>query len=396
VGGEQRFDLSGAGALADHGMVEQVQGAHAVASPTDTSLMYTLAALQLVVTLGWMAYAHFQPLLLERFGLVAFSAPLAFFLGLAGSTLAPITGSLGDRLAGRGGKRVLLVASGGLLAGATFVAVAATITARPDGSVRWVLLGLIVLWIVAMIVLQAPALALLPYTAPPSRLPIVASPLVMATVLPVALWPVIQPVLDGVGGPLIFMAGGVGVVIAMLALRRAARRPQIATATTAARTPQIVHTPLVLLVGAFAAGVVSAFVTHLAGQVVPAVLASRLGHDDTAPAFLSALSLGATTVFAPSLAPLGAAAGTRTAVLASLIVAALCGAAAPYCASVLSAGAVAVVVGAALALYLDCALPLAFELLPAAVAGLAAGLYLGGIFAGSQLANLATSFAPGL
>src|SRR5262249_40273996 len=141
-------------------MVEQVRGAHAVASPTDASLMYTLAALQLVVTLGWMAYAHFQPLLLERFGLVAFSTPLAFFLGLAGSTLAPITGSLGDRLAGRGGKRVLLVASGGLLAGATFVAVAATITARPDGSVRWVLLGLILFCIFALLLFPPPSPAL--------------------------------------------------------------------------------------------------------------------------------------------------------------------------------------------------------------------------------------------
>src|SRR5262245_21957819 len=85
--------------------------------------VYALATLQVVVTLGWMAYAHFQPRLLQRFGLTAFRTPLEIYLALVGPTLAPLFGSLSDRLARRGAGRVPVMISGSILAGAAFIAV---------------------------------------------------------------------------------------------------------------------------------------------------------------------------------------------------------------------------------------------------------------------------------
>ena len=57
-------------------------------APTSTSwpLVYALAGMQLVVTLGWMAYAQFQPQLLRLFGLSAFATPLAVYIGFTGAT----------------------------------------------------------------------------------------------------------------------------------------------------------------------------------------------------------------------------------------------------------------------------------------------------------------------
>ena len=163
--------------------------------------MYALAVLQLVITLGWMAYAHFQTPLLEDFGFGSLVGFVGLYLTAVGATLAPLVGGLGDRIASRGGDRFSLVVVGGLVAGATFVAVASTIVVRPDGPLRFVVLALVLVWIAAMTVLQAPALSLLPNiassTASSTRWPALMPPLVIATVLPNVLWPF---VLDRIRG----------------------------------------------------------------------------------------------------------------------------------------------------------------------------------------------------
>jgi hypothetical protein len=349
-------------------------------------LVYALSGLQVVVTIAWMAYADFQPKLLEGFALTALASPLAIYLGLTGSILAPLVGSLSDRVARRSGDRIPVIASGGLLAGATFVAVASTAIAQPVGVLRYVLVGLIGLWVAAMTVLQAPALSLLPQSASSRDWPLVASPLVVATVLPAALWPFVRQSLDRLGGPSVFVATGVVLVIATLALRRVSTVP---TATAPANRGVALRglsgARIARWVVAFALGVVSAVVTLLASTVVPGILAGSLGSGDAARGLLRAVPLGASALLAPSLARFAVASGKWTALGASVVTAVLCAAAAPLCGSVFAAVIVALLIGGALAVYLDSALPVAFELLPSDAFGLAAGLYLGGAFAGSRL-----------
>ena len=349
-------------------------------------LVYALAAVQLVVTSGWMAYAQFQPKLLERFGLTELASPLALYLGLTGSILSPAVGWLGDRVARRGKARVPIMATGGLLAGATFVAVALTTAVHLVGAFRWLLVGLIALWVAAMTVLQAPALSLIPATARPERWPVATAPLVVATVLPIAVWPFVREALDRSGGPLVFAAGGVAVVIATLALRRTAN-------ASVAAVPKPVRPGVsgLLRVGigaalvAFILGSVSALVTQLAGVVVPGILAARVGGGEAARGVIAAIPLGISAVVAPSVAPLTVASGKQVPLVASVVTAIVCGLAASLCGSILTATIVAVLTGGALAVFLDCALPFAFELLPSNAFGLSSGLYLGGAFAGSRL-----------
>jgi hypothetical protein len=355
--------------------------------PLSWRSVYALAALQLVVTLGWMAYANFQGPLVERFGFSGLSGALSLYLGLAGATLAPLTGGLGDRLAVRGGSRVPLIVTGGMLAGATFVGVAASLSwADPSGPFRWVFLALVLVWIAAMTVLQAPALSLLPAVATSRRWPVAASPLVVATVLPTALWPLVRGALDGLGGVAVYCAGGVLVVAATLLLRGAFEAAPRASEGSSVRRSE--RSPLALFALVFAVGVVSAFVTRLASDVVPSILATRVARGDPNPALFSATTLGVGTLLAPTLGAVGASLGSRSGALGSVALALACGVAAPLATSFVSAGAIAVLLGAALALHLDCALPFSLESLPANRAGLSAGLYLGGVFAGSQLAPI--------
>jgi hypothetical protein len=349
--------------------------------------------MQLVVTSGWMAYAQFQPKLLERFGLTVLASPLALYLRLTGSILSPVVGWLGDRVARRGGARVPVMVTGGLLAGAIFIAVALTTAAQPAGPLRWLLIGLIACWVAAMTVLQAPALSLLPVTAPAERWPVVASPLVVATVLPMALWPFVQEALDRRGGPLVFVGGGVALVIATLALRGTANVSPV-EAPTPFRTGAagVFGTSIASALVVFLLGSVSALVTQLAGIVVPGILAARLGAGEAARGVIAAIPLGASAIVAPSVAPLTVASGKQVALVASVATTILCGIAAPLCGSILTATIVALVIGGALAVFLDCALPFAFELLPSDAFGLSSGLYLGGAFACSRI--LSTFIPP--
>src|SRR6185369_1859077 len=103
------------------------------------SSVWALAALQAAVTLSWMAYAYYQPRLLAHFGFQALSGVLAWYLALAGTTLAPLAGDASDRLVRSGGDRFPIVRAGVFLAWESIVAVAVTAAAQGDSPLRWVL-----------------------------------------------------------------------------------------------------------------------------------------------------------------------------------------------------------------------------------------------------------------
>src|SRR5262249_59754877 len=85
----------------------------------------------------------------------------------------------------------------------------------------------LVRWSAAMTVRQAPSLALVGDVSQPELLPATVAPMVVATMLPLALWPLVQLVLERAGGPLVFVLGGVAVGAATLLVRRWVPRPAI-------------------------------------------------------------------------------------------------------------------------------------------------------------------------
>src|SRR5262245_1908296 len=217
-----------------------------------------------------MAYAYFQPRLLERFGFVSLAGLLTWYLAFAGTTLAPLAGDASDRLVRRGGSRFPVVRAGVALAAASFVAVAVTARAEGGSPARFLLPLFVGIWIAGMTLFQSPALAIVRDTGDPGDLPRLVSPVVVATTLPAALWPWIEPILARLGGSVTFLAGGLAVTATAFALGSTATLPARPAADPepsagAARLPL-----------ALAFGLVSALVVVIATERVPAAGGSAI------------------------------------------------------------------------------------------------------------------------
>jgi len=329
--------------------------------------------LQAAVTLSWMAYAYHQPRLLTHFGFETLAGILGWYLALAGTTLAPLAGDASDRLVRGGGDRFPVVRAGVALAAASFVAVALTARAGADSPVRFVLPLFVGIWIAGMTVFQAPALAIVRDGAGPRELPSAMLPIVLATTIPMALWPWLEPVLERVGGSVTFLAGGIAVVGTAFALGT--------TVVVGDRAPDgVPDAPSPTR--AFACGLASALVVLLATELVPATLAARARLGTST---LAALTMMVASAAAPIAARLGGALGSGRALVVGLGVTALARIAALPAGGPSTALAVAVLAGLGLGLHLATALPFALSRASSGRAGLATGLYVGGAMLGSRV-----------
>src|SRR5436190_4100702 len=216
-----------------------------------------------------MAYAYHQPRLLAHFGFETLSGLLAWYLALAGSTLAPLAGDASDRLVRSGGDRFPIVRAGIFLTGASFVAVAVTASAEGGSPARWLLPLFVALWIAGMTIFQAPALAIVRDVSTADDVSATMAPVVLATTLPLACWPLVEASLERLGGTGTFLAGGVAVVGTALALGR--------TANVAREPPARAAPEPTSGLGAFACGVASAVAVLVASDRVPLALAGASG-----------------------------------------------------------------------------------------------------------------------
>jgi hypothetical protein len=337
--------------------------------------LWALAALQASVALAWMVYGYFQPRLLAHFGFETLSGVLAWYLAFAGTTLAPLAGDASDRLVRGGGDRFPVVRAGVALAAASFVAVGVTAAAEGGNPVRFVLPLFVAVWIAGMLLFQAPALAIVrDVSGDDGRVPSIA-PLVAATALPSAVWPLLEPRLAALGGSVTFLAGGVAVVGTALALGRTAALPPRPDPPSRARMPLVV---------AFTAGVASAIVVLLATDIVPGGLAGSGVQAST----LATVAGLACAVAAPAATRAGALVGAPAALVGGLGGGLVAWAVVPWCHGLGAAVALAVAVGLAESLHLATALPFALAAEPAGRAGLVAGLYVAGAAVGSRLVHV--------
>jgi hypothetical protein len=327
---------------------------------------WALAALQAAVTLSWQAYAYFQPRLLAHFGFVALAGALGWYLALAGSTLGPLAGDASDRLVRSGGDRFPVVRAGVALAAASFLAVALTAGADGASPVRWTVPFFVAVWIAGMTVFQAPALALLRDVRGPQTM---ITHAVVATVVPAALWPWLVPFLAWAGGSLSFLAGGIAVVSAAVALGRSVIVPPPEATDGAPAGPVRPFVP-------FAWGLASAVAVLTATSLVPEALPVR--------AQVSAGSVAVAGALAAIAVRRSRWASGRMVPIAGVALTVLCRLVAPW-----SAGGVAVAValaaGVGLGLHLATALPFTLSARPAGRAGLVSGLYVAGAAAGSAM-----------
>jgi MFS family permease len=182
--------------------------------------LWSLAALYGSVVIGWIAYQNYQPKLLEKFEFTDFSFPLMVFQGIILVVTPPIAGRLGDRYRFVKGHRIPIITAGMSFAAMVFMAVAFTLFSNPGEIFKWILPILIVFWLIAMSIFTSPALSTLELFTPVDKLPRAMAILTIVANLIYAIEPVIVDVIDYIGAPLTFFAGGTVVFISGYALKK--------------------------------------------------------------------------------------------------------------------------------------------------------------------------------
>jgi len=182
--------------------------------------LWSLAALYGSVIIGWIAYQNYQPRLLVQFGFADFTFLLMAAQGVILAVTPIIAGKFGDRYRFEKGHRLPVITSGISFAAMVFMAVAFTLLGNPGEIFKWVLPGLIVLWLVAMSIFTSPALSTMELFTPVDRLPHAMAILTITSNLIYSLEPVIVDIIDYLGAPVTFMLGGVVVFLSGYALKK--------------------------------------------------------------------------------------------------------------------------------------------------------------------------------
>lgn len=182
--------------------------------------LWSLAALYGSVVIGWIAYENYQPKLLETFNFTAFAFPLNVTQAIILAITPLIAGRLGDRYRQTKGHRIPIIMTGISFAAMVFMAVAFTLLSNPGEILKWILPLLIVCWLIAMSIFTSPALSTVELFTPVDKLPRAMAMLTIVANLIYAVEPVIVDIIDYVGAPLTFVAGGLVVFASGFALQK--------------------------------------------------------------------------------------------------------------------------------------------------------------------------------
>jgi len=182
--------------------------------------LWSLAAMYASIIIGWIAYHNYQPKLLVKFNFTEYT----FLLTLAQSVILvvtpPIAGRLGDKFRFSKGHRLPIISTGISFAAMVFMAVAFTLLSNPGEFFKWVLPILIVFWLVAMSIFTSPALSTLELFTPVDKLPSAMAIITIVGNLIYSLEPVIVDIIDYIGAPLTFVAGGIVVFLSGYSLKQ--------------------------------------------------------------------------------------------------------------------------------------------------------------------------------
>jgi Na+/melibiose symporter-like transporter len=145
--------------------------------PTQWLQVWGLAGVQGAITISWVIYGLYLPKLLEQFGLPPTMAGAIFAIEAAIAILMePLMGWLSDNAQNRLGTRLPFITFGIILSSALFIAIPSMmIFGGTSEIVRWIFLGVIVAWSIAMTIFRTPTMVLLGKFAFGTQLPQAAS-----------------------------------------------------------------------------------------------------------------------------------------------------------------------------------------------------------------------------
>jgi MFS family permease len=175
--------------------------------------VWGLSALVAAIVFSWMAYGYYQPVILINLGFAQMAASLGIVQGFLGAAIEPWIGATSDRLLDRMGSRLPVIAGGITLAGLLFVTLGLLLHSDLPAGVRWTIPVLMTFWVIAMIVIRGPAIALLRQFAPTEALPAANSILTLVFGLVGALNPIFGRLINFLGAGNTFLFGAVTLIL---------------------------------------------------------------------------------------------------------------------------------------------------------------------------------------
>ncbi|WP_258103319.1 MFS transporter [Marinoscillum sp. MHG1-6] len=185
--------------------------------------LLSLTLLYASVIIGWIAYYNYQPILLEKYSFKDLTLFLFISQGIIMVLTPPIAGMMGDKFRRKAGQRLPIISAGVSFAAMIFMATAFTLFTDPGPVFRWILPGLIVLWLFSMALFTSPAISTIEVFVPVNRLPTAMALLTVVYGLLYAIEPVIVDLINFLGAPLTFVVGGVAVLGSGLLMRSNSR-----------------------------------------------------------------------------------------------------------------------------------------------------------------------------
>jgi len=182
--------------------------------------MISLTLLYASVIIGWIAYYNYQPILLQTYDFTHLTLFLFISQGIILVVTPLIAGKLGDKYRFTAGKRLPIISAGVSFAAMIFMATAFTLFSEPGPIFRWILPGLIVVWLFSMALFTSPALSTIEVFVPIRKLPTAMALLTIVYGLLYAIEPVIVDLINFLGAPLTFVVGGVAVFLSGLLMRK--------------------------------------------------------------------------------------------------------------------------------------------------------------------------------
>ncbi|MBD2487974.1 MFS transporter [Aulosira sp. FACHB-615] len=345
--------------------------------------VWGLAALLVAIILCWMAYAFYQPRILQNLELVELARWLGIVQGLIVAVVEPLNGGISDRLQQRLGSRLPMISTGVLLAGVIFVSVSLLADYNLPTGMRWIIPVLMTAWVMAMIIFRGPAIALLTQFVPTTALPQVNAILVLIFGTLGAIAPLLHTLLDSMGASITFMLGAIALVLGAYILQLFTPKH---TLIAAIQPDKSATAPSVLLLLIFIIGLATGFEINLLLGIFPQKLQTQL--PGLSVEFIASEILLVSAIASVPLGDWTADLGANKSMLLGVgTMTGLMGLTVLNDSSILAI-ALILTFGISLSLVLMSIIPLVLGKLAVTQAGLGIGLYLGGSAGGTAIVSL--------
>lgn len=364
--------------------------------PIQWRQVWGLAALLGAIQFSFMIYGFYQPKVLTSLGFGLLASQWGILQGVLGLVVEPWLAGLSDRVLAKTGSRLPQITVGVTIAGLLFVAIAMLVPSILAQNLRWLLVVMMMAWLLAMIAIRGPVVAILRQITPVSQLPIANEVLIIVGGLLGAIAPLLEEILRSMQTTMAFISGAIVLMVGAICLVRTMPQPTgtlAAVAMPPLQTDTITEVQpwhrLSLLLGL---GLGTGCLLRLLSSVVPTAVNASL--PALKPNLITAMILLITAIAARLFGDFAQRRGVAAALrwgLGAVVVLLLC------VNIPLPPGlAVIILIGAGLAMSLVTisSVPVVLSYVPVQQSGLSTGLFFGGSGLGGIVVSIWNQFLP--